>query len=314
MYLHAWVATDTLIGTLNMQEPEAQRPRTSSVDPTAKSRLQQVAHTKFKATPQYQLLEEKGPDHKKCFKICAVIGRHHYSGAWGRTKKAAEQKAAMNALAKIAGEQIPFPEKKKTTPGPNKRAELRAAEKARPQAAAKARLQAAAKALRAEAKKTEQELLHPSLEVAGLVRPEKEGESLVVEKKAAQIHGARRDEGDERVAREFPDVFKDYYRSLSIDDIQSLVSAGACNRPLAEGVICEKICVLLEGMSVSVLEYHKWNKSKEWPTNLVDAELTRRRKQLETTPTAEPGKERTRTKISSWDDAVGPDSWRLHGA
>jgi ribonuclease-3 len=73
-----------------------------------KSLLQQVAQREFNATPQYHLLDEKGPDHSKCFKISAVIGRHHYHAAWGRNKKEAEQKAAMNALAQINGEAIPF--------------------------------------------------------------------------------------------------------------------------------------------------------------------------------------------------------------
>ena len=73
-----------------------------------KSLLQQVAQREFNATPQYHLLDEKGPDHSKCFKIAAVIGRHTYAAAWGRNKKEAEQKAAMNALAQINGEAVPF--------------------------------------------------------------------------------------------------------------------------------------------------------------------------------------------------------------
>ncbi|MFO0844746.1 MAG: ribonuclease III [Gemmataceae bacterium] len=73
-----------------------------------KSLLQQVAQREFNATPQYQLLDEKGPDHSKCFKIAAVIGRHTHAGAWGRTKKEAEQRAAMNALAQIHGDPVPF--------------------------------------------------------------------------------------------------------------------------------------------------------------------------------------------------------------
>jgi len=73
-----------------------------------KSLLQQVAQREFGATPQYHLLDEKGPDHSKCFKIAAVIGRHPYAAAWGRNKKEAEQKAALNALAQINGEPVPF--------------------------------------------------------------------------------------------------------------------------------------------------------------------------------------------------------------
>jgi len=73
-----------------------------------KSLLQQVAQREFGATPQYHLLDEKGPDHSKCFKIAAIIGSQRYAGAWGRNKKEAEQKAAMNALAQINGEPVPY--------------------------------------------------------------------------------------------------------------------------------------------------------------------------------------------------------------
>ena len=73
-----------------------------------KAVLQQVAQREFNATPQYVVLDEKGPDHSKCFKIAAQIGRHTYAGAWGRNKKEAEQKAAMNALAQVNGEPVPF--------------------------------------------------------------------------------------------------------------------------------------------------------------------------------------------------------------
>lgn len=73
-----------------------------------KSQLQQVAQRQFGETPTYRLLDEKGPDHSKCFKIAAQIGRDRYAPAWGRNKKDAEQRAAMNALSQIAGEAIPF--------------------------------------------------------------------------------------------------------------------------------------------------------------------------------------------------------------
>jgi len=74
-----------------------------------KSLLQQVAQREFGDTPRYHLLDEQGPDHNKCFKVSAEIGQMHYPAAWGRNKKEAELKAAMNALARINGEPIPFP-------------------------------------------------------------------------------------------------------------------------------------------------------------------------------------------------------------
>ena len=58
-----------------------------------KSQLQQFAQREFGSTPTYQLLDEKGPDHSKCFKISAQIGRDRYQPAWGRNKKEAEQRA-----------------------------------------------------------------------------------------------------------------------------------------------------------------------------------------------------------------------------
>jgi ribonuclease III len=74
-----------------------------------KSLLQQLAQRDLGTTPTYTLLDEKGPDHSKCFKISAQVGTQRYSPAWGRNKKEAEQHAAQNALCEIAGEELPFP-------------------------------------------------------------------------------------------------------------------------------------------------------------------------------------------------------------
>src|SRR5215210_4664600 len=73
-----------------------------------KSNLQQMAQRQFGETPVYLLLDEKGPDHLKCFKIAAQIGANRYAPAWGRNKKDAEQRAALNALSQLAGEPAPF--------------------------------------------------------------------------------------------------------------------------------------------------------------------------------------------------------------
>jgi len=73
-----------------------------------KSNLQQVAQREFGETPGYLLLDEKGPDHSKCFKISARIGSRNYAPAWGRNKKEAEQRAALNALCQLAGDPLPF--------------------------------------------------------------------------------------------------------------------------------------------------------------------------------------------------------------
>ena len=63
-----------------------------------KSLLQQHAQHDLGATPQYELLDEKGPDHAKAFEIAVVIRGRRYPSAWGPSKKTAEQRAAMEAL------------------------------------------------------------------------------------------------------------------------------------------------------------------------------------------------------------------------
>ncbi len=72
-----------------------------------KSLLQQYAQKVFGETPVYRLLDEKGPDHSKCFKVAALIGQQTYHPAWGANKKAAEQRAAQNALYELEGKMIP---------------------------------------------------------------------------------------------------------------------------------------------------------------------------------------------------------------
>jgi len=88
--------------------PEIEREAGGAQGSNFKSLLQQVAQREFGATPRYDMLDEQGPDHHKCFKVAAIIGKHPYAAAWGRNKKEAEQKAAMNALAQINGEAVPF--------------------------------------------------------------------------------------------------------------------------------------------------------------------------------------------------------------
>ena len=66
-----------------------------------KSLLQQYSQEQFNATPSYLLLDEKGPDHNKCFELEVTIEDRHFPSAWGTNKKEAEQKAAFNALVEL---------------------------------------------------------------------------------------------------------------------------------------------------------------------------------------------------------------------
>lgn len=89
------------MATVLEQEAEPQLTR------NYKSLLQQMSQKQFGATPLYHVLDEKGPDHSKCFKISAAIGSQIYGAAWGASKKEAEQRAALNALCEIEGKPLP---------------------------------------------------------------------------------------------------------------------------------------------------------------------------------------------------------------
>ena len=66
-----------------------------------KSLLQQYSQQQFNITPAYELLDEKGPDHNKCFESVVIIGSRRFDSAWGTNKKEAEQSAARNALLEL---------------------------------------------------------------------------------------------------------------------------------------------------------------------------------------------------------------------
>lgn len=67
----------------------------------SKSNLQELAQGKLKKEVQYVLLEESGPEHNKSFTVQVLIGEDNYGTGTGRTKKAAEQKAAYAALLSL---------------------------------------------------------------------------------------------------------------------------------------------------------------------------------------------------------------------
>jgi ribonuclease III len=66
-----------------------------------KSLLQQHAQQELDQTPVYELLDEKGPDHNKCFESAVILGDRRFHSAWGTNKKEAEQKAAYKALVEL---------------------------------------------------------------------------------------------------------------------------------------------------------------------------------------------------------------------
>src|SRR3954447_2296487 len=62
-----------------------------------KTRLQETAQARLKATPTYRVVQEIGPDHDKRFVVAVTIGEEEWARAVGRSKKEAEQMAASEA-------------------------------------------------------------------------------------------------------------------------------------------------------------------------------------------------------------------------
>ena len=68
-----------------------------------KTRLQESAQAKLKATPDYRVVGEAGPDHDKTFEVAVFIKDREWARAAGKSKKAAEQRAAAMAAFLLDG-------------------------------------------------------------------------------------------------------------------------------------------------------------------------------------------------------------------
>jgi ribonuclease-3 len=86
---------------LTVMNPYIEEAAQSDHQRNFKSQLQQHAQQYMGATPVYDLLDEQGPDHHKCFEVCVVINGRRFDSAWGPSKKCAEQKAAYNAAVEL---------------------------------------------------------------------------------------------------------------------------------------------------------------------------------------------------------------------
>ncbi len=66
-----------------------------------KSRLQEYTQSLYKCLPQYELIQEIGPDHYKTFKVRVRVGGEVLGEGTGPTKRKAEKMAAQSAWEKI---------------------------------------------------------------------------------------------------------------------------------------------------------------------------------------------------------------------
>ena len=55
---------------------------------------------------RYKLISEEGPDHNKTFKIAVIVGNEEIGYGTGRTKKAAEQEAAYQAIQSLRNKKV----------------------------------------------------------------------------------------------------------------------------------------------------------------------------------------------------------------
>ncbi len=92
------VVKEYVLRTMN---PKIESIASNTHQQNYKAVLQQHAQQTLGATPIYELLDEKGPDHSKCFEVCVCVDGRRFTSAWGPNKKMAEQKAALLALEEL---------------------------------------------------------------------------------------------------------------------------------------------------------------------------------------------------------------------
>ena len=69
----------------------------------SKSTLQELIQGKLKKSFRYELLSESGPEHNKVFRVAVYMEEKLLGTGEGRTKKAAEQQSAYQALLRLRG-------------------------------------------------------------------------------------------------------------------------------------------------------------------------------------------------------------------
>ncbi|BCR05132.1 ribonuclease 3 [Desulfuromonas versatilis] len=80
-----------------------QRSARSKVGQDHKTRLQEILQARCGRPPRYLLAQAEGPDHERIYSVEVVAEGRVIGRGSGRTKKAAEQEAAREALASLGG-------------------------------------------------------------------------------------------------------------------------------------------------------------------------------------------------------------------
>jgi len=100
MYLDRGLET-TAEFVIRLVGPEAARIVEGGLDRDFKSRLQEWTQRGLGVTPAYRTVLEQGPDHAKEFTVEVLVNGEVHGVGLGRSKQAAEQEAAREALARV---------------------------------------------------------------------------------------------------------------------------------------------------------------------------------------------------------------------
>src|SRR5260370_4338530 len=91
-----------------MLEPmlEAGEGRAQLLEADAKTRLQEISQARGGSLPEYRHTGATGPDHSRLYRVeCWVDGQPVGAGE-GSSKKQAEQRAAADAIAHLAAQEV----------------------------------------------------------------------------------------------------------------------------------------------------------------------------------------------------------------
>lgn len=72
----------------------------------SKTLLQEITQEKFKVLPEYRVVRIKGPDHRRLYEVDVLINNKVSGFGVGRSKKEAEQKAALMAIEKLEKKEV----------------------------------------------------------------------------------------------------------------------------------------------------------------------------------------------------------------
>jgi len=91
---------------LSMLKRDIERIDSLSYLRDPKTNLQEFVQKKYKERPVYDVIEERGPDHKKEFVVRLLVNGREITIGEGSSKRKAEMDAAMDALKKIEDGEI----------------------------------------------------------------------------------------------------------------------------------------------------------------------------------------------------------------